>query len=305
MPSLYLLVASGTRQRRLLHETIAEFDKKGYVVRARQEGGDWVSVLSDNMSTGLFDEKVLVIVESAELMGAMPDKLSEMIEKDTDIAILLVYDAMPNKFLSKEALKKSTILKPKEIPRWPAERQRWLSGLAKEKGININREALSLIVEMIEDTEEIERQLVSLTMLKKGGEVTAADVEALCFDDGNKNLLKLLDGLCNGDKVSSLQSLSNISKKGDLIPLMTALHNRMRLAWYASCNRGKEELFAKALEARNYAWRMAKIAAQRYNKDELTDFVIGLIRLNMAEKTGISAGWNSLECLVITLLQNQ
>ena len=34
MPSLLLISASGTAQRRLLEETVAGFEKKGYVVSA-------------------------------------------------------------------------------------------------------------------------------------------------------------------------------------------------------------------------------------------------------------------------------
>jgi DNA polymerase-3 subunit delta len=79
----------------------------------------------------------------------------------------------------------------------------------------------------------------------------------------------------------------------------------MRLAWYAACNPGKEDMFANVLEARNYAWRKAREASKRYGKKNITEFVMGLIRLNMEEKSGIGAGWNSLESLVISLLENK
>ena len=305
MPELRLLVASGTTQRNLLQETVSDFEKKGYVLRSRQEGGEWATVLSDNMSVGLFDENILVVVDSAELMGAMPEKLSSLIEDNSSVVIILVYDSLPTKLIPKEILKKIPVIKAMEIPRWPNERQIWLSRLVKDMNISMTRDAISLIVEMIEDTEEIKRQLLSLSMLKKQGEVTSEDVELLCFDDGNRNLLKLLDGICEGDTLSSLKSLHSISKKGDLFPLLSALHNRMRLAWYAACNPGKEDMFANVLEARNYAWRKAREASKRYGKKNITEFVMGLIRLNMEEKSGIGAGWNSLESLVISLLENK
>lgn len=302
MPALCLIVASGTSQRRLLEETVSEFRKKGYILSSSQEGGEWSSVLSDNMSVGLFDEKKLVVVDSALLMGAMSEKLSPMIDTESSVIILLVYDSDPSKLIPKEVLKKCTVLKPAEIPRWPQERQIWVANLAKTMDVNINRDGISLMVELLEDPEEIRKQLVSLSLLKKQGRVTVEDVESLCFDDGNKNLLSLLDGLCKGEKISSLKSLHAISKKGDLIPLISALHNRMRLAWYAASNPRKEAMFAKALGARNYAWRMALMASKRYGSKDIADFVIGLIRLNIEEKSGTSAGWSSLETLVISLL---
>ena len=79
MPGLRLIVASGTGQRRLLEETTAELKKQGYETAARQEGGEWVPLLSENMSGGLFDEKRLVIVDSAALLGPMPESLGSMI----------------------------------------------------------------------------------------------------------------------------------------------------------------------------------------------------------------------------------
>jgi hypothetical protein len=69
MPSLLLISASGTAQRRLLEETVADFEKKGHVISGRQEGGEWSPLLSDNLSGGLFDEKRLIVVESASLLG--------------------------------------------------------------------------------------------------------------------------------------------------------------------------------------------------------------------------------------------
>ena len=54
MPALLLIAASGTAQRRLLEETAAELEKKGYVAAGKQEGGEWSSRLSDNMTGGLF-----------------------------------------------------------------------------------------------------------------------------------------------------------------------------------------------------------------------------------------------------------
>ena len=57
MPQLLLIAASGTAQRRLLEETAAALEKEGYTAAGKQEGGEWNSLLSDNMTGGLFDEK--------------------------------------------------------------------------------------------------------------------------------------------------------------------------------------------------------------------------------------------------------
>ena len=177
-----------------------------------------------------------------------------------------------------------------------------VSSLAQKMHVNIDKDGVALIVELLDDPEEIRGQLFSLSMMKKNSVVTAADVDAMCLDDGSRNLLRLLDGLCLKESTVVLKSLYAISKNGELIPLISALHNRMRLAWYASENSRCGALFANALGARDYAWKMACGAAKRYGTKALSTFVTGLIRLNIDEKSGTSAGWNGLETLIISLL---
>ena len=65
MPQLLLIAASGTAQRRLLEETAAALEKEGYTAAGKQEGGEWNSLLSDNMTGGLFDEKRFVVASSS------------------------------------------------------------------------------------------------------------------------------------------------------------------------------------------------------------------------------------------------
>jgi DNA polymerase III delta subunit len=302
MPSLRLIVASGTGQRRLLEETTAELKKQGYETAARQEGGEWVPLLSENMSGGLFDEKRLVIVDAAALLGPMPESLGSMVEKESSVVIVLVYDSEPTKLIPKSILSKCKVLRPAEFPRWPRERQMWVANLAKEMKVDLSRDAAALIVELLEDPEEIRGQLKSLSLLRRGGTVSAEDVDSLCLDDGSRSLLRLLDGSCSGDAVTVIKALHAIMKNGDLIPLTSALHNRMRLAWYAAMFPRQAALFAKALGARDYAWRLAGQAAKRYGAAKLTRFTIGLVKLNIAEKSGNSAGWNGLETLLLDLM---
>ncbi|MDO5114486.1 MAG: hypothetical protein Q4D58_00175 [Synergistaceae bacterium] len=305
MPQLLLIAASGTAQRRLLEETAAELEKKGYTAAGRQEGGDWNSLLSDNMTGGLFDDKRFIIIESAPLLGQLPEKLSFMVDPSSDVALILVYESdpksQPAKFIPKETLAKCRMLKAAEFPRWPRERQQWVSSLARELGVKVNPGGVSMIVELLDDPEEIRAQLKSLALFKRGGEVSAADVEQLCLDDGSRNLLRLLDGLCDGDAVSVLRSFRAISRSGELIPTLTPIHNRMRLAWYSGL--GKDGLFfAQALGAKDYAWRKAKEADRRYGHAALTDFISALLRISIEERSGMGAGWNGLETAIAALL---
>jgi DNA polymerase-3 subunit delta len=305
MPSLRLIVASGTGQRRLLEETVNELEKKGYLLAARQEGGEWVALLSDNMSGGLFDENRLIVVDSAALLGVLPHNLDTMVETESQVIIILVYDTDPSKFFSKDTIKKCTILRPSEFPRWPRERQAWVADAARGMKINMSAGAVAMLVEHLDDPEEIRAQLTSLSMLKRSGAVTADDVSMLCLDDGSRNLLHLLDALCTGDYFQSLRSLNSmisLSRNTEIIPIVSALHNRMRLAWYYSMYPRNGALFAKSLGAKDYAWKMAVQASRKYSADVIGRFVKGLIKINISEKSGTGAGWASLETLVIELV---
>lgn len=305
MPALLLIAASGTAQRRLLEETAAELEKKGYVAAGKQEGGEWSSLLSDNMTGGLFDESRFIIVESAPLLGPFPEKLSSMIDADSSVTLVLVYESeiksQPAKFIPKDVLAKCRLLKAAEFPRWPRERQIWVANHAKELGVDLAPQGAAMIVELLEDPEEIRAQLKSLGLLKKKSPVTAADVEELCLDDGSRNLLRLLDGLCTGDFAGVLKSLHAMARTVDLIPTLTPIHNRMRLAWYSGL--GKDApAFTKALGAKDYAWRTAKQADQRYGHGAVTDFIAALIRMNIEERSGIGSGWQGLETAIIGLM---
>ena len=302
MPSLFLITASGTAQRRLLEETQAELEKKGYVLSGKQEGGDWGELLSDNMSGGLFDDNRMIIIESAALLGAFPEDLGAMADPSSPVVLILIYDTDPAKHFPKKVLEKCRVIKAPPFPRWARERQAWVLKFAREAGVSISKEAAALLVELTEDPEEMRRRLLSLSLLRGEGAIMPADVENMCLDDGTRNLLKLLDGLCGGDCAVTLKSLRSISKNGEIIPLISALHNRMRLAWYASANPGREMLFSGSLGAKDYAWRMAGSAARLYPRNAIADFVLGLIRMNISEKSGTGAGWIGLETLVTDLL---
>ena len=102
-----------------------------------------------------------------------------------------------------------------------------------------------------------------------------------------------------------MRSFRSISKNGELIPLVSALHNRMRLAWYASANPRNGAMFAKALGARDYAWKMACGASSLYGLKPLSAFITGLIKTNIDEKSGSGSGWQGLETLIITLMSSR
>jgi hypothetical protein len=115
-------------------------------------------------------------------------------------------------------------------------------------------------------------------------------------------MLKLLDGICGGRTAECLASLEILSRNAELLPILGALHNRMRISLYAAEFPNERPMFARALGARDYALRHAERAVSLYGREKLLRFVMGLININANEKSGMGASWRDLYILVIDLM---
>jgi DNA polymerase-3 subunit delta len=176
---------------------------------------------------------------------------------------------------------------------------------ARRQGIGIARGAVSILKELFEDVGELAAEaekLACFCVFRKIREISEADVEEFCMSDGSRNMLRLLDGLCAGHSVESLTSLNDMSGRSELLPLLSALHNRFRLALYFAVFPGDKANFARALGAKDYAMRNADSAARKYGSEKLSVFVTGLIRITSNERIGQGAAWRDLSLLVIDLL---
>jgi DNA polymerase-3 subunit delta len=176
---------------------------------------------------------------------------------------------------------------------------------ARRNGVSIRRDAIMLLKELYEDSGEVtsEAEKVAIFCKMSGrGEVTVSDVQSLCMSDGSRGMLKLLDGICRGTYADALQALDVLQRSSELLPLLSAIHNRIRLALYIAAFPKEREAFARALGARDYAMRMAETAAGIYGREGLVNFTAGLIRINYNEKSGLGAAWRDLSMLVIKLL---
>jgi DNA polymerase-3 subunit delta len=306
MPHLHLITGTGTAQRRLVAKEIAALSAKGYELASKREGGEWRSLLTENRGPGLFDERSVLVVEDAEKMGLMPENLAPLLEKeDASVVILLVAKSEVPAIVPKDLLAKCSRSKAEEPSPWSKDRDGIVADAARRHGVMIGRESTALIKELFEDAGELASEAekaASFCAACGRREVSRGDIEALCLSDGGKSVLKLLDGVCSGQPAQSLSSLDALIRGGELLPTLSALHNRMRLAFYYSAFPQERKCFAKALGAKDYASRQADQAAAAYGKAKLRDFMTGLIRINANEKSGTGASWRDLHILVIELL---
>jgi DNA polymerase-3 subunit delta len=265
-------------------------------------------LLTENRGGGLFDEQRAVVVEGAEQLGLMPDNLAPLLEeKSAAVVILLVLKSETPVIVPKELAPRCSRSKAEEPSPWSKDRDDIVRDASRKHGVTFSRDGTALIKELFEDAGELASEAEKLalfcaTTCRK--EVSSQDIEMFCLSDGGKSTLKLLDGICGGKVAQSLSTLEVLSRNAELLPTLSALHNRVRLALYAAMFPKERGIFSRALGARDYASRQADQAASIYGGAKLLEFVVGLIRINVNEKSGMGASWRDLGILVINLMSD-
>lgn len=304
MPHLMIVSAAGTSQRRLVSDTVASEGEMGYSLSSRREGGAWNDLLSSENGVGLFEPKRLVLVEEAQELGKFPLGMESLLEgPESCTHILLVYSDEPRSLFEKGIHARLAWLKGEDIPRFGTARQRWVESKAGGLGLSFSLEAMGLLLDTVEDPEEMLSELKKLKEFPRGNPIGIEDVRTLCFDEGEKALLQLLDGLCEADRNKVVESFRHVRRR-DLIPVVAALHNRFRLALYRSCltsSRSRKSA-GEALKARPYQDRQAEQATRHYSREALSALIRDLCAVNIGEKTGNRGGWVKLEMILLDFL---
>ena len=306
MPHLYQIVGTGTAQRRLVSASVKRLSYEGYDSISRREGGDWRSLMTENQGLGIFGDKSVIIVEEAEKLGPLPENLAPLLEPEgAPVVVVLVCKSEVPAIIPKSLAGRCSRSKAEEPSPWSRERDDIVRLASRESGVTMSRDGLVLLKELFDDAGELAGEAEKLAVFCKAngrGEISKEDVEALCLSDGNKSMLKLLDGICCGRTAECLASLEALSRNAELLPVLSALHNRMRVSLYAAEFPKEKVMFAKAFGVRDYALRHAEKAASLYGSKKLLRFVMGLININANEKSGMGASWRDLNILVVDLM---
>ncbi|GHS85035.1 hypothetical protein AGMMS49957_00260 [Synergistales bacterium] len=313
MPRL-IAIEGHEAQRRKLEELVSDLTKKGYDLVGKVEAASfksasdsaWTDVLSASRSGGLFSEKTLSVVEGAEALLAFPPALVDCLEGDgAESVVVAVFSGDTKKIFTKESLEKIRFIKADaEIKPW--ERRDWLLRLAKERGVKLDRDAASLLCDFLTSTEELRSELEKLSLAAQSGVVTVETVRRLSFDEGGNSMLRFLDGVCEGRTADVIRALRHLEAEPSVLPLLTALYNRLRPALYMAASSPKTEAgFLSAIGAtREYALRMARTALRNFGHSGVKLFMLRLIRLSYIEKTGASESWPGFEAALWGLMGN-
>ena len=304
MPHLIVLEEHES-QRRKLEELLGDLAKKGYVLTDKFEAAskNWAEIFAASRNRGLFDDKKITVVESAEQLGAFPSSLGGFLENENaDDVVVTVLGGDAKKIFPKEVLGKITFIRfEASVPPW--KRRDWLLGVAKSQGCKLDAAAAALLAESLESQEEMRSELEKLAFFADGKTVSIELVKKLSFDEGGNALLRFLDGVCQAHPKDVFSALRYLQADPSPLPLLTALYNRLRPALYIACFSASE---AKALAAigatREYALRMARSALSNFGPENVKRFMLSLIRLSYLEKTSFAEGWIGFEVALWQLL---
>ncbi len=305
MPHLKVITAGGASGRRLVMESLDGLSRKGWTLGGTSEGGEWAALIAAGRSIGLFDEKRVTVVKSAELMGPFPDDLLPYVEEEGAAeVILLVFGGEPGKgVFSAEAKKKIVFLKGESVPFWSAQRKKWLQSLASKEKISISDDAAALLVEMLDDPEEVRSELEKLGRYAQGTRIDAETVKELSFDEGRNRMLKFLDAFCRGAAPEVFDHLGHFRTEPSVLPLLTGLYNRIRPALYLGIFSAENgERVRGALEIKDYPLKMGREALRHYSPKALAELSFGLLALSWKEKTSLAEGWPGFESLLMTCM---
>ena len=263
MPRLIVVSASGLELQDLL--LAAEKELQVLVICWLVVTKDELGKSSPSPAVAALRSHSLFVVECVAL-GRF--RVLPWLEGETaEAAVVLAYEGDHRKHLSKEVLKRAHLYELQAVPRWGKARLDWIAAQAKNLGVRLDGEALSLLSEYFEDPKELKSELEKLALASEDGKISAALVRELSVSSGGRKLVKFLDALCEGKIPEALEAMVNLREETDVLPVIAGLHRRFRLAAYISClPPGAHEAFLEALKARGYQARMAKAATKRYPK---------------------------------------
>jgi len=300
---LRLIVIEGHEsQRRKLEELLRGLSGKGYVLTGKMEApppGGWPELVAASRSGGLFDDKRITVVETADQLDVFPVALAEFLEEEeADNVLVAVFGGDSKKTFAKEILKKITFIKgDASVPPWG--RKEWLLGVAREKSYKLDASAAALLAESLESQEELRGELEKLALYAAEKTITVDTVRQLSFDEGGNALLRFLDGVCQYRVDDVINALRHLESDPSPLPLLTALYNRLRPALYIACfSPDMEDKVLSATGAREYALRMAKNALSRFGKKSVKRLMLDLINLSYLEKTSFAQGWPGFETVL-------
>lgn len=299
MASLTWILAPSAALGRLTAQVLDEWAKAGIVLTKRLERPTWAQLLPLLEERDLFAPRQGVCCLDAEGLGAAPKDLAPRLQGGGDWHVLFVSSKKPKKTdFPPELWASVRVIEEEAPPTWPEKRQAWLMGLARARGVKLTSEGAALLVDWVSDGEELRAKVDLLARLNLKEPVTPQVLRLMAEDEGARDTLKVLDALATADEALLVAALASCQKRGDLIPLLSAVQNRVRAAFYVAL---WGDGAAGLLQLTAYQTKIARQSAGLYGERALAQALWGICRLSLLERRGEGESWPGLELCLLRL----
>jgi len=263
------------------------------VIEISSQGGEWQQLLQSAGALSLFADKKLIEVRlPSGKPGAEGSKaLQEYLAIEGDDILLLVagkIDKQSQRAKWYTELDKAGAI----ITLWPIKTQempRWLGQRFQAAGLEIDREALSLLAERVEGNllaavQEVEK----LKLLADGGKVTVDTVIASVADNARYNSFGLADTALSGDTRGAIRTLRGLQAEAAAAPVVLwALARDVKLLALLTDDLSSGLGLSQAMQQRG-VWRsrsaLVQGAMSRHNADTVCVLQELVYRVDAATK---------------------
>lgn len=281
------------------------------VIEISSQGGEWQQLLQSAGALSLFADKKLIEVRlPSGKPGTEGSKaIQEYLAIDGDDVLLLVagkIDKQSQRAKWYTQLDKAGVI----VTLWPIKTQelpRWLGQRMQAAGLQVDREALSLLAERVEGNllaavQEVEK----LKLLADNGKVTIDTVIASVADNARYNSFGLADTALAGDTRGAIRTLRGLAAEATAAPVaLWALARDVKLLAQLADD-GKSGLgMSQAMQQRG-VWRsrstLVQGAMNRHNADTINTLQALVYSVDAAIK-GFTKDdpWLLLEQLLVLL----
>ncbi len=277
-----------------------------------ERGFDWESELRASGAPSLFSQQKVIDLRlaSGKPGRAGAQALSEWAENpDPDMLLVLSFgnwEAASRKAKWVQALDRAGVvveiwpLKPAELPGWIAARM-------AAAGLDADREAVSMLAELVEGNLLAAKQEIDkLAMLQGGQRLSAGDIETAVVNSSRFDGFRLAECALRGAAAECLRVAAGLQRNDVAIqPVAAALYNELSLTsgLLETHQQGGDE---KSYFSRTRVWPMRqgpmKMAAQRLDMEHLGQVFKCLATIDLQGK-GQAPGnpWRTLDALLLFL----
>ncbi len=166
---------------------------------------------------------------------------------------------------------------------------RWLFGLARHTGLEIDGDAAPLLVRYcVRDCARMKKEMEKFRLiLGEGGRITKKDVEENVAEDAEYKIYELTQAASRKNFAKFSEILSDLTEKGyDEIAALSSLTSHFRTLSEVSSSSLPDAELAASLGIKPYAVQKNRETAARFGRERVKEYYLRLYELTCGSKRG-------------------